>query len=130
MAVRFPQPLRNTVRCDVCRLAVHPGAAVLFALQEAGCGPYPGQPGWYVATVHVTPCGDAFIGENRHYSDRACRGCGRPMWLRPTNRRTHCSGACRQADYRRRAKLMRETPWLDRQAVYWATRPQPPPSNR
>jgi hypothetical protein len=124
--------------CDACQLRIADGAPVLFAIQQGGAGPCPGQCGWYTATVHADPCGAALREANftaflrdgdREYRQRTCRGCSRVMWLRRGSRRSHCSSPCRQADYRRRrdlsASAIREGRVLYRDDLYWMTRPNP-----
>lgn len=135
------QPLRKSVgrpttrplTCDVCKLAVAAGAPVLFAQQEGGTGPYHGMSGWYVACTHALSCGADFLRSFAdEYTQRACRGCHRVMWVRQHSRRSHCSGPCRQAYYRRRrvvsASALAVGRVLYRDELYWLTRPGGDPS--
>jgi hypothetical protein len=116
--------------CDLCDGPIPTAEPVLFATQESGCGPYPGQCGWYTATSHVDPCGAGFLASSYggvDYRPRECRGCERVMWLRPRGRRQHCTDACRQADYRRRRDLgnaaLARNEVLYRDELYWLTQP-------
>lgn len=111
---------RGELRCDVCRRPIPRPHAVVFALQEAGAGPCPGQSGWYVATAHVVCCPAEIL---RELTVVDCRSCGRPMHIRRmrngrATRRRHCSNPCRQADYRERREVYAAEPWTDRDVAF------------
>ena len=113
--------------CDSCRLSIPDGAPVLYGQQDAGTGPNYGMSGWYVAIVHLDPCGADYLRRwGSDYQERPCRGCGRSMWVRTRSRRTHCNNPCRQADYRRRRAVasaaLADGRVLYRDELYWLTR--------
>lgn len=120
------RPARWVLSCDVCDQLIGDDAPVVFALQESGGGPYPGYCGWYTATACM-PCATPHLRAAGDYHPRPCRGCERPMWCRPRARRTHCTGGCRQADYRRRRDLnaaaLRTGQVIYRDDLYHLTRP-------
>lgn len=94
---------RRQLACDACRLVISDGEPVVFALQSAGSGPYPGQSGWYVAEAHEQ-CAREFVAD---YQQRPCRGCLHLMYVRG-GRRRHCSDRCRHVDFKRREKVRAE----------------------
>lgn len=123
------RPAVLELACGMCKLRISERMPVLFAEQARGSGPYVGMSGWYTAIVHADPCGAGFLRDpDNDYAKRACRGCGRGMWLRAGSCRAHCSSPCRQADYRRRREAdtaaLREGRVLYRDELYWLTKPE------